>query len=1317
MILLFINLYIMLMLLALMVGILLIVLIIKLMRVKVWIDVRSREDQPFVTIGYLDHKNADKGAEVHQVGAFGKAPLSQIMTDDKRNVGYVDVLMTDINDDAEKPHYRRTGYLCFETGDMSVDQFGYVYKQIKGKKSKEQIGYLARPSKPNVPTIYGERSWKTLWLKCTLCAYAGVPNATPEPLNTASADTKEKPEAKTAPIERLVINARKTLLINDEKGAEMADMISSINSDEPVPTEESAAVEPAETVENKEVVEEETAASVAEPTAEDPVATVSETIEPAPAESAEEEVAEEPSAEEPSAEETPAEEAPAEEVPAEEAAEPSEQTAEETATEPEQPLPVAPDPFAALSAEEKARLDKVKEDHAALLDSILSKMVKVEAGTFMMGDDPKEDTTVDVDGKARGMVENNESPKHQVTLREFYIGRYPVTQAEWTAVMGSNPSDCQDDMEYPVAPINWFEANDYVLRLSYLTGVNFCLPTEAQWEFAARGGNRSKGTDFAGSKTFSEVGWGDHKHKVGQKKSNELGIFDMSGLVREWCSDLWGHYTEDAQTDPVGPEEGSPLLIHEVEGVSFRVVRSPSGNETVTNRKGENPTLDKNFKSYGLRIATYELPKREEKAPAPVKPLDKTPADNKPLAICSYWGFHNSKRDFLPEEARAGAYALLRQFAPRQRQPEYASDYPYGWRDTALLSAVIYTALFLLAYLINTGIFERPLMEANYWAVSIVVSYYFVLWAIVRGIKVDAIENSNSFQPILDLFNKNLGMKGMNICILAFSALAAVFTLFAVDYDFLPLIIVISIGVTINMTLPAANRRWKVQASYLEDDEDDEDDDEDVEPKNPDGDISKTYEWRMDPNAEKVAKQVEGSLTLYFKASEIKALSHLNPFFDQRNDHSDKDTILEMFHFLKEHKKTLLARTRYIAYQINQIAVKNQFTPLEKIQFTLDFVQEPNITFMDNKANKSVNFYDKYISYPDEILYEKTGDSNSKSLLAAMLFHVMGINVLYLISRKSQHAAIGVEAKPSDLLNGWYGTAEELEKLVVNYEGRSFIFCETTGDHFILGAKVAGMTLDEFDEKVMLPVREDSDENLDEDDADADDTVCRIYEWELEKGYPHTLQGRLVLDLSARAIESLRSINPFVNYGAEGGDTYEGNVASMFDYLKKDPSRTALVRKVADYVRTTTRNAGCSEVEMLQFALDFAQAPNITYVIDEQSSGIDFAKEYMRFPDEVLFDKEGDCDCKSSLTASLFLALGYNVLFMLSQKLQHAAIAVECKDAWIDMLGIDNPANVIREYNGKKYIYCETTGDGFQLGKIKDTDSIHDFETIVELTV
>lgn len=176
-------------------------------------------------------------------------------------------------------------------------------------------------------------------------------------------------------------------------------------------------------------------------------------------------------------------------------------------------------------------------------------MVWVEGGTFAMG-------STDSDASS------DESPVHNVTLSGFYVGKYEVTQLLWTYVMGRNPSWFNVDDNLPVEMVSWDDCQDFITKLNELTGKTLRLPTEAEWEYAARGGNKSKGYKYSGSDTIDDVAWyygnsNSTTHPVGNKAPNELGIYDMSGNVWEWCQDRYGSYTPDAQTDPTGPENGS----------------------------------------------------------------------------------------------------------------------------------------------------------------------------------------------------------------------------------------------------------------------------------------------------------------------------------------------------------------------------------------------------------------------------------------------------------------------------------------------------------------------------------------------------------------------------------------------------------------------------------------------------------------------------------------------------------------------------------------------------------------------------------------
>ena len=184
-------------------------------------------------------------------------------------------------------------------------------------------------------------------------------------------------------------------------------------------------------------------------------------------------------------------------------------------------------------------------------DGISIDMVRVEAGTFTMGATPEmKDPFL------------WEKPAHQVTLtNDYYIGKYEVTQALWKAVMGKNPSNFKGD-NLPVEQVSWDDCQEFINKLNKITGKKFRLPTEAEWEYAARGGKKSRGYQYSGSNNLSDVAWykdnSDSRiHTVGSKQANELGIYDMSGNVWEWCQDRWGYYSSSSQTNPIGANSGS----------------------------------------------------------------------------------------------------------------------------------------------------------------------------------------------------------------------------------------------------------------------------------------------------------------------------------------------------------------------------------------------------------------------------------------------------------------------------------------------------------------------------------------------------------------------------------------------------------------------------------------------------------------------------------------------------------------------------------------------------------------------------------------
>jgi formylglycine-generating enzyme required for sulfatase activity len=183
--------------------------------------------------------------------------------------------------------------------------------------------------------------------------------------------------------------------------------------------------------------------------------------------------------------------------------------------------------------------------------------IAVVGGTFTMG-------CTSEDGDCVG----NEKPLHNVTLDDFYIGKYEVTQAQWREVMGFNPCRFKDCDECPVEQVSWNNIQKFIKKLNELTGKNYRLPTEAEWEYAARGGNKSRGYKYSGGNTIGDVGWyrinsNNKTHPVGQKQANELGIHDMTGNVYEWCSDWYGkkYYSNSPQQNPQGPTKGSKRVL------------------------------------------------------------------------------------------------------------------------------------------------------------------------------------------------------------------------------------------------------------------------------------------------------------------------------------------------------------------------------------------------------------------------------------------------------------------------------------------------------------------------------------------------------------------------------------------------------------------------------------------------------------------------------------------------------------------------------------------------------------------------------------
>ena len=238
---------------------------------------------------------------------------------------------------------------------------------------------------------------------------------------------------------------------------------------------------------------------------------------------------------------------------------------------------------------EKKRLEEATQAVKTFtVGGVSFNMIRVERGRFQMGASEK-----DTDAY------RYENPQHWVNLSDYYMGETVVTQALWKAVMGTNPSAFKGDNN-PVEKVNWNDCQEFIKKLNVKTGQTFRLPTEAEWEYAARGGNKSKGYKYAGSSHAEDVAWcsdnsGEKTHPVKTKKPNELGLFDMSGNVWEWCQDWYEDYSNLEQTNPNGALRGS-----------YRVYRGGSWSLTawycrVSNRSYNLPAYS--YYNLGFRLA------------------------------------------------------------------------------------------------------------------------------------------------------------------------------------------------------------------------------------------------------------------------------------------------------------------------------------------------------------------------------------------------------------------------------------------------------------------------------------------------------------------------------------------------------------------------------------------------------------------------------------------------------------------------------------------------------------------------------------------
>lgn len=455
--------------------------------------------------------------------------------------------------------------------------------------------------------------------------------------------------------------------------------------------------------------------------------------------------------------------------------------------------------------------------------------------------------------------------------------------------------------------------------------------------------------------------------------------------------------------------------------------------------------------------------------PVENKPIEvpKEPPKRTPVAKCEMFRYPDpvgKDPNKMPDVVRAAAFMLLYKKYYDQNNQEFVEESPYGWKDTAFVSMLIYILIYLIFYSVYCAILEMPFIGQSWPMALSMALFYFVLWSAVRQVKISLAESGISVQPWLDMLNSKVGISWITFVIWLFSIISIIVCIVNGEnnYELLPLQVVVFLGLFVNKLQKGRgiSQPWLICDKYERPVSDTK-----KELKPPTGTIQKSYEWELGAVSK---KECYGQISMFFDVKEMTVQRQANPFYMQRMDMPMAECIKEMYHYLTERNDEALHRVQWIAKCILEQSKK--LTELERIQFIIDFVQEPNITYCLDQDSRNVNYAVNYIRFPDETLYDMEGDADCKAFLAAMIFVVMGYKVVFLHSRIKKHAVVGVCPKESDL--SFFG-----KESILSMRGVSYLLCECTGDDFFIGHTISGIKQSDFETMVALPLEES---NVDE---------------------------------------------------------------------------------------------------------------------------------------------------------------------------------------------------------------------------------------------
>lgn len=450
------------------------------------------------------------------------------------------------------------------------------------------------------------------------------------------------------------------------------------------------------------------------------------------------------------------------------------------------------------------------------------------------------------------------------------------------------------------------------------------------------------------------------------------------------------------------------------------------------------------------------------------EPGSEKSAPNKEVTRCYLDGIAFKRFGNISSEAKACAFAMFYGlYCKKERDDSYYQEANYSGDDVNLAASLIFSLLFIAIYLTATQVFKTDLIGADFRIALGFCGLYFLIHKLLYKYKIYTIEEGHSIQPQLLLINKGIGIKKHDTVIKILSILGIVVSILQMNFDFTPILFATFMGFYNNGKSKGNFKPWKIVASYQEENYELEDEDADFANTTPPaGDIPKHYTWDLDSTS---GTKLQGVLTVNFDNDYMTLLREENPYYAQTPKTSKQQIISQMADIATADQKHS-ERISYIAKYIKSLCKQEHISELDQLQFTLDFVQEPNIEFNLTKDSKSIQYASDYLRLPDETLLDQEGDYGCKALLAALLLRLQGYDTIFVASTMKQHAGVAVKIDSNSWTNRLYDWREYPSNNIIEYNNHQYLYCETSGDGYKIGQLPTDLRQDDFDVKVEMPV-------------------------------------------------------------------------------------------------------------------------------------------------------------------------------------------------------------------------------------------------------